>query len=240
MKSSCWLLAIGCWLAPAAALAVPDSTTADSVSSADGGQAPAATLHPRWLMLWAGGARHSRFHTRLGIRHRDFYMVGIRFGWQLPVSQRLAVDYFVDVVPLVVSTNNPIEYRAPGCEPQGEMPIRCEDLIMETATARGYGLSPIGVQLRVFPGTRIQPTLGLSIGAVWYDKPVPDPDEKRFNFMGDLAAGVSIRAGHSGAVALAIRQHHTSNANTGRVNPGIDSRVLSVGVTRSFGGRSRP
>ena len=240
MKSSYWLLAVGCWLWPAIAAAVPDSTTSDSVGGAEGGVARAATPHPRWVMLWAGGARHSRFHTRLGIRHRDFYMAGIRLGWELPVAQRLAVDYFVDFVPLMVSTNNPVEYRATLCDPQGEMPIRCEDVIMETATARGYGVTPIGVQLRMFPGTRIQPTLGLSIGAVWYDQPVPDPDEKRFNFMGDLAAGVSIRAGRAGAVALAIRQHHTSNANTGRVNPGIDSRVLSVGVTRAFGGRSRP
>jgi hypothetical protein len=190
-------------------------------------------------MLWAGGARHSRFHTRLGIRHRDFYMAGIRLGWQLPVSQRLAIDYFIDVVPLIVSTNNPTAYRAPPCEPQGGMPVACEDLIMETATTRGYGVTPIGLQLRGFPGSPIQPVLGLSIGAAWYDKPVPDPDEKQFNFMGDLAAGVNIRAGPSAAVLLGIRQHHTSNANTGRVNPGIDSRVLYAGFTLTLGKRTQ-
>jgi lipid A 3-O-deacylase PagL len=211
----------------------------DSIGGVDGRLARPSTPHPRWAMVWAGGARHSRFRTRLGIRHRDFYMAGIRFAWQLPVSERLAVDYFIDLVPLIVSTNNPTGFHEPPCEPQGEMPVVCEDLIMETATTRGYGVSPIGLQLRVFPGSRIQPLLGLSLGAAWYDKPVPDPDETRLNFMGDLAAGVSIRAGLSGAVVLGIRQHHTSNANTGRVNPGIDSRVLYAGFTRTLGRRGQ-
>lgn len=190
-------------------------------------------------MLWAGGARHSSFDTRLGTRHRDFYMAGVRLGWQLPVSRQLAVDYFIDVIPLMLSTNNPIEYRERRCEPQGEMPVVC-DPIMETATAHGHGVTPVGIQLRGFPESRVQPVLGLSIGAAWYDKPVPDPGEKRLNFMGDLAAGVHIRAGRSGAVVAGVRQHHTSNAGTGRVNPGLDSRVLYLGATRSLGRRSRP
>lgn len=174
------------------------------------------------------------------MRHRDFYMAGVRFGWQLPVSRQLAVDYFIDAVPLLLSTDNPIEYRERKCEPQGEMPVICGDSIMKQATAYGFGVNPIGLQLRAFPGGRIQPLLGLTIGAAWYDKSIPDPGAKRLNFMGDLTAAVQLRVGRFGAVVVGVRQHHTSNGGTGRVNPGIDSRVLHVGVTRSLGSRPRP
>lgn len=237
MTTRCWLLAIGCWLSPAAALAVPDSTTTGNAAESTRSPEAPSTAGFWWLGAWAGAALDSEFDTREGPRHRDFYMAGIRLGRALTVSRQLAIDYFIDVVPLLHSTNNPVGYHVVGTRPSVD---DCNvEVVMETATARGYGVTPIGLQLRVFPRSRIQPVLGLSIGAAWYDKPVPDPGEKRLNFMGDLAAGVHIRAGRSGAVVAGVRQHHTSNAGTGRVNPGLDSRVLYLAATRSIGRRSQ-
>lgn len=242
MRKRCWLLAFGCWLAPSAVLAVPDSIT---TGTALDGERSSKTPPPAglwWMGAWAGAALRSEFETREGPRHRDFYMAGIRLGRQLPVSRLLAIDYFIDVVPLLVSTNNPVRYREVPCGRAGaptSMPMLCGYAVMETATTRGYGVTPIGIQLRVFPGSRIQPMLGLSIGAAWYHQPVPDPGERRLNFMGDLAVGVQIRTGRSGAVVAGVRQHHTSNAGTGRVNPGLDTSVLHLGATRSLGRRAQ-
>lgn len=240
---SCWLLAIGCWLLPADARSSSDAANVDSIPAviASGGPDTAARASPSatgqwWVGAWGAAARHSKFYTRLGVRHRDFYLAGIRVGRELPVSRHLTVDYFVDVVPLLVSTENPVRFRkVVSCSPR---PCSLE-LEMDTETARGFGVTPIGIQVRGFPQSRVQPVLGLSLGAAWYDMPVPDPDEQRLNFMGDLTAGVQIRAGRSSAIVTGVRQHHTSNAETGRVNPGIDSRVVYLGVSRSLDARSR-
>lgn len=236
MKKSYWLLAIGCWLAPAGARALPDTTAAEIVDTAATQPQPARQPGKWWIGAWGAGARHSKFYTRLGIRHRDFYMAGIRIGRELPVSRHVAVDYHVDVVPLLISTDNPVAFSKRQVCKGSVCGLQLE---METATTRGYGLIPVGIQVRMFPRNRIQPMLGLSLGAAWYEKPVPDPDEQRLNFMGDLAIGFQMRVAQSSAVVAGLRQHHTSNAETGRVNPGIDSRVVYLGVTRSLGSRSR-
>jgi hypothetical protein len=221
VKTSRWLLAIGCWLAPVAASALPDST-----------------VGPWWVGIWGAAANDSKFDTRHGDRHRDVHMVGVRLGRQISASRRFALDYYVDIVPLIRSTNIPIAYR--------DEVVSCDALwcrveeVMETATVRGYGVTPIGLQLRAFPGAPVELVFGLSAGAAMYDKPVPDPGEKRLNFMGDLTVGVQLRLGQSGALLAGIRHNHTSNAGTGRANPGLDTRVLYAGVTRAVGRRSKP
>lgn len=238
MRMRYGLVAIGCWLCPAVATAMSDSTAVQNVSGIDGPPARPSSLGRWWIGVWGGAALHSEFDTRWGRRHRDLYMAGVRVGRQLSASRLLAVDYYVEVVPLIRSTNNPVEYRDIWtCVPPNPCTV---DAVMETATARGYGVTPIGLQMRAFPRNRVQVVLGLSLGVARYDRPVPDPDEKRFNFMGDLVLGTEIPLGRSSALLAGVRQNHTSNANTGPANPGLDSRVLYVGATRSFGRRSQP
>ncbi len=110
---------------------------------------------------------------------------------------------------------------------------------METATARGYAVTPIGLQMRAFHGRAVEAVIGASFGVVQYDAPVPDPGEKRRNFMGDIVLGVHVRTGRQGAITAGVRQNHTSNAGTGAVNPGLESRVVYLGVTRSMSRRSQ-
>lgn len=238
MIQRCGLLAFAFLLVPATGFAAPDSTAAESARGIDRSPATPSTMGPWWIGVWAGAANNSRFQTRHGRRDRDLRMAGVRVGRQMFASRRFAFDYFVDVVPWIRSTNIPVEYtQTVTCRPGNT----CTEIeVMETATVRGYGLTPIGLQMRAFPGNLVELVFGMSFGAAMYDRPVPDPDEKRLNFMGDLTAGVQVRLGHSGALLAGFRQNHTSNANTGPANTGMDSRVVYVGATRSLGRRSRP
>jgi hypothetical protein len=237
MNRVCWLLAIGCWLAPAAASASADSTTSGNAKAVVVSPARPSTAGPWWIGVWGAAANHSEFDTRQGVRHRDLQMAGIRVGRQLSASRHLALDYYVDAVPLIRSTNIPVAYREiVTCDVFN----RCRtDEIMETATVRGYGVTPVGLQLRAFAGERVQLVVGASAGAAMYDRPVPDPGEKRFNFMGDVTAGVQVHFGRSGALLAGVRHNHTSNANTGPANPGLDTRLLYAGFTRTLGKRAQ-
>lgn len=238
MRRLCWILAAGICLDSSTAFAAPDSTAADSLAGASG-TASRATAGPWWIGVWAGAALNSRFETRFGSRDRDFYVAGIRLGRQLSASPRFAVDYFIDVVPLLRSTNMPIEYRDEfGIVLAGTEFF--EGWVMETATVNGYGVSPVGLQVRAFPRSRVQLTGGFSAGVALYERQIPDPKGRKFNFMGEISAGVEIRTGRAGVVLAGIRHNHTSNANTARVNTGLDSRVAYLGVTRSLGRPSQP
>ncbi len=236
MRASYWLLAIGCWLLPAGIAAGQDSASVN----ADAPVERARPDRPWWVGVWTGAAKNSPFATRQGERRRDYYMTGLRIGRTMHSSRRLAFDYFVDLVPWVRSTNNPVRYTSEEtCAlRQGLLQCRRHE-VMKTATTHGYALTPVGLQMRALRGRPVEIVVGASFGAVMYDQRIPDPGEKRLNFMGDVTLGVQVPTDLGVTVLAGVRQNHTSNANTGDVNPGLESRVLYVGLTRSVG-RSRP
>jgi len=237
VRASYWLLAIGCWLLPAAIASGQDSAYANPDARVE----RARPDRPWWVGVWTGAARNSSFVTRHGERRRDYYLTGLRVGRTMHSSPRLAFDYFVDVVPWVRSTRNPVRYsQTVTCSPIGpSQALACTTTeIMETATARGFAVTPIGLQMRALRGRPVEIVLGASFGAVMYDQRIPDPGEKRLNFMGDVTLGVQVPTDLGVTVLAGVRQNHTSNANTGEVNPGLEARVLYFGLTRSVG-RSR-
>ena len=239
MKNGYWLLAIGCWLLPAAVVAHPDSLATDGVARA----AAEVPQGQWWVGMWTGAAKNSPFGTRHGERHRDYYMTGLRIGRTMHMSASLAFDYFIDLVPWIRSTNNPVKYsQIVTCTPvPPSNALACTSSeVMETATAHGYAFTPVGLQMRAWQGRPVELVAGASFGAVMYDQRVPDPGEKRLNFMGDVTLGVQVRTDPRGTLIAGVRQNHTSNASTGEVNPGLDSRVLYVGVTRFVGRRAKP
>ena len=235
MKRSYCLLAIGCWLLPSFVAAQDPAAT--EVGARDEREGP---IRPWWVGVWTGAAKHAPFATRHGERHRDYYMTGLRIGRTMHSSRRLAFDYFVDLVPWVRSTNNPVRYTSEEACAPWEGLYQCRQYeTMETATTRGYAVTPIGLQMRALRGGPVEIVVGASFGAVMYDQRIPDPGEKRLNFMGDVTLGVQVPMELGVTLLAGVRQNHTSNANTGDANPGLEARVLYVGVTRSVG-RSQP
>lgn len=234
MKRRFWLLAFGFWLAAGSAVGAQDSDAVDTVRHA--GARPSADGARRWhIGAWFGASFHSRFATRQGPRYRDLYMAGIRFLNAAEATRDVTLDYYVDLVPLIRSTNTPTEYR---WECSGTSnPPDCKSR-MVTETVPGFGITPVGLQLRAFARRKVQLTFGLGLGAAWYQSPVPDPDERQLNFMGDAGAGLQFELGEA-AVLAGIRHSHTSNGGTGEVNPGLDSRVIYLGVVRPLGRRAK-
>lgn len=240
-----WPSAIVCLLAAGsaaaaqgtAALPISDSVVVDNATASPVVSVRRPQRH--WLAgAWAGAAFNSGFATRQGRRHRDLYMAGLRFVSVDGRTGDFALDYYLEAVPLIRSTNTPVQYRAQPCLP-GPQPLACGEYDMITETVSGYGLTPLGFQLRAFARARTQLTMSLGLGLAWYRSPVPDPGEKRLNFMGDLGVGIQVRLGRA-AVLTGIRHNHTSNAGTGSVNPGLDSRVVYVAFTRPLSKRAQP
>lgn len=181
---------------------------------------------------------HSGFATRQGRRHRDVYMAGLRFVSADGRAGNFALDYYLEIVPLIRSTNTPVEYRPEPCPPRQSPADSCGGFEMITETVPGYGFTPLGFQIRAFAGRAVQVTMSVGLGLSWYHKPVPDPGEKRLNFMGDVGLGAEVPVG-SAAILLGLRHNHTSNAGTGPVNPGLDARVAYLGIIRPIGRRAR-
>ena len=196
------------------------------------------TARRRPITVWAAGARNQALQTRAGSTHdRDLYLIGLRVAWPLigrrgdpPFAQ---LEYVMEIIPLVVSTNMPkyaTEPLLPSCPTSG--PCAYAAPPVEQRTAFGAGLTPLGLALHV--GSR---PVGLVVrggaGVVYFSHAVPDPEEPRRNFTLDLAAALETRVSPWVMLTVGYRFNHLSNAGRGPVNPGMNSHMLEVGATRA-------
>jgi len=148
----------------------------------------------------------------------------------------MSVEYAPSLVPLAISTRNPIEYepRATRTCAEGTECSSYEGLSITTVplyeTTYGFGLTPVAFQLRFFRTSPVQLLTYVNGGALWFTHRIPDPEATRFNFTAELGAALQVNLPDRLGLVVGYSWHHTSNAGIGRVNPGLNSRALSVGI----------
>ena len=185
---------------------------------------------PATYGAWVAVARHSAYRTRTGVAgHRDFYLSNIRLGWALgggdDPTRIVNGWYFIDLVPMAVSTSMP-EYQwnsryQPGTLCPGATPILHD--------AYAVGLAPLGWELSLGRGPA-RLTIEASGGGLWFSRRIPDPEATRFNFTASAGPTLELRLVSGQTLRFGYLWHHTSNGGTGRVNPGMNSGIASMGV----------
>ncbi|HEY9517235.1 MAG TPA: acyloxyacyl hydrolase [Gemmatimonadaceae bacterium] len=213
-------------------LDIPETAPADSVTPDERHWPSSASFFGVRLAT----AHHSRIPNRISTpMYRDLYIVDLRAGWTMLARGPLSVEYVPSVVPLVISTGNPEYVQSAGeCPPEDDGCVVLyeggPEFVPRYHTAYGFGLSPVGFQLRLFRQSPVQILAHASGGALWFSRPVPDPEATRFNFTAELGSALQIRLPDHFGLVLGYTWHHTSNAGTGHVNPGLNSRVLTFGL----------
>ncbi|HEX9698786.1 MAG TPA: acyloxyacyl hydrolase [Acidobacteriota bacterium] len=79
-------------------------------------------------------------------------------------------------------------------------------------------------------GRRVLPVWKIGAGFLYADREVP-AGETRHNFSVLTALGVDVMVAERSALFLGYRFHHVSNADTGRINPGINAHTMMFGLT---------
>jgi hypothetical protein len=178
---------------------------------------------------WAAAARHSPFHTRTGVQgHRNFYLASFRLGWSLggnDARRSVSAVYFVDVIPAAISTDMPDYNWNSGCRPE----TLCPGATPIPHDVYAFGITPVGWALAVGAGPA-RLTMEASAGGLWFTRRVPDPVGTRFNFTASAGPTLEMRVTRSESLRLGYLWHHTSNGGTGKVNPGLNSGILALGV----------
>jgi hypothetical protein len=220
------------------AASVTDTSTIDALGRGSASRhGRGGITDPAFLELRLLTSRHSTVPTRMPTTaYRDMYIVDLRAGWTLTSNRFLSVEYAPSIVPLAVSTRNPKAYvptASAGCL-QGKSCADFTTLAIRTvpnySNTYGFGLTPVGFQLRLFRSSLVQLVTYANGGALWFTHRIPDPEATRFNFTAELGAAVQVNIPDRLGLVLGYSWHHTSNAGTGRVNPGVNSRALSVGI----------
>lgn len=217
-------------------LDAPHDTTREAPrAAAEAAALPSLDALP-FVGFWAAASRHASFATRLGTRYHDLYLMGMRVGWTIARGRNVSLDYIVNAIPLAVMNGNP-EYQYIGvtqpCPSGGFCQLRQTVQVVSTYHAvYGFGLAPLGIQLRLFARSPVQMLVHINGGALWFARPVPDPKATHFNFTAEGGGAVQWWVTSHQAISVGYEFHHSSNAATGDVNPGLNSTMLTIGVTR--------
>ncbi len=179
-----------------------------------------------WLFgAWFAGGTHEPIKTREGhMEDRALYVLGVSASRTVAHWRLGELRLTPTLVPAIIATANR-EYQSVVYDggTVGVLPYK--------KTAFGVGLIPFAAEMRFRFSDRTGIVLGGGGGAAYFDRRIPDPDETRFNFLADGHTGLYIRSG-LGTATFGFRLQHISNGDTGRVNPGLDSRMLFVGFGR--------
>jgi hypothetical protein len=148
---------------------------------------------------------------------RQLFLLNLQYARVLYATRPITLKYTAEVVPVAIE-----KQRSESFVSRGELQFD------PGGTAYGAGLSPLGVQVN-FGAKKVQPFLNGSAGFLYFDRQVPLRESSQFNFTYTGGAGVEIFVGPGHSLTLGWKYHHLSNAETGTLNPGIDSGVLYAG-----------
>jgi len=183
------------------------------------GNVPAAAAKsPNEFGIWVGYSPHS-FVLEGTSLHRKLFLFNLQYARILGSRGPFTVKYTADVVPVALET-----------QPTSYYIVRKKVLKNSPGTVFGAGANPIGLQVNL--GRRkIQPFANSSIGFLYFSRQVPAPASSQFNFTFDFGGGVQFFTASRRSFTIGYKYHHLSNADTGIINPGIDSNVIYVGFS---------
>jgi hypothetical protein len=104
--------------------------------------------------------------------------------------------------------------------------------LLQRQRSYGSGVSPVGFQSDFFPSSRVQPFLSTNGGFIYFDQRVLSPEGSQWMYTIDFGGGVNIFRKERQAVTIGYRYQHLSNANISEHNPGTDTNVFYVSVSR--------
>jgi len=96
----------------------------------------------------------------------------------------------------------------------------------------GSGLSPVGFRTNFFTDSRVQPFLSTDGGFIYFIDRVLSPQGSQWMYTIDFGGGLQIFRKQRQAVSIGYRYQHLSNANISLHNPGTDTNVFYVAVSR--------
>ncbi len=104
--------------------------------------------------------------------------------------------------------------------------------LLQRKRTYGSGLSPVGFRASFAPTSRVQPFLSMDGGFIYFADRVLSPQGSQFMYTIDYGGGFQIFRKQRQSVSIGYRYQHLSNANISHHNPGADTNVFYLAVSR--------
>lgn len=199
--------------------------------------------------LWGGLAQGSPQWGVLGeTPGMNVAILGLRLARPTSLEGPNAADRMttvhLDIIPLALMSTPYTSLRgtaAGNCDPDALclQPGTNAPGLFPNGSAVGIGVSPFGMTTHFRRTRRVSPSIGLTGGALFFDRRVPTTRGSAFNLTATLETALRFGDPDRTGFVLAYRFHHISNASFARENPGVASHLLTVGL-RSGRARTAP
>lgn len=103
-------------------------------------------------------------------------------------------------------------------------------------TVPGVGLSPIGMRLLWNDGGRVKPYFNVMGGLFGFTQKALSPTASYLNFTMQESLGLQLSLGNAWDLRAAVGDYHFSNAFIVPSNPGLDSMMYTIGLSRRLHG----
>jgi len=198
-----------------------------------GGSAMAATVRPEALSRspgWEGpGGRHE-FGALWGLSlmsgHIWGYAKDVKY---MPVDLRYSYEFYRHKDQWAVRYSPELTAIALLDWPT---PNAKASFLKQRTRVYGSGVSPVGIQWDFLPLRKVEPFLSTNGGMVYYGDRVLSPQGSQFMYTIDYGAGFNFFRHGNQAVTIGYRYQHLSNANISHHNPGTDTNLFYVGISR--------
>lgn len=160
---------------------------------------------------------------------RKLGTLNFRIGRVIGTPKAITVTYLLGFTPLVVARANEVRnpaYVSPSVTPNVPRTKR--------ETSYGFGGTPANFRFTFFPGSRVKPFAQVGAGVLFFNKSLPIPESRRFQFTGDFGGGFIVHlADPKRFLLFGYKYFHISNGNIGgkEWNPGYNANVFYVGFS---------
>jgi hypothetical protein len=199
--------------------------------------------------LWGGLAQGSPQWGVLGeTPGMNVALLGLRLArptsFTGPGTADRLTTVHLDIIPLALVSTPYTSLRgaaAANCNPDALclQPGTNASGLFPNGSAVGVGVSPLGMTTHFRRTQRVSPSVGLTGGALYFDRRVPTTRGAAFNFTATLETALRVGDPDRSGFVLSYRFHHISNAGFAHENPGVASHLLTVGL-RSGRARMAP
>ena len=164
-----------------------------------------------------------------------FRMLGMQFSRSLFVLGGAQFSWLIEVFPVLTGTVGAPPARVPTLTNNPDAygdPTRYARYTLHSVY--GVGIAPLSAQVLKPFSNRFATLLSATSGVALFNKVVPYGKATEANFTASGSMGVEFTATPTVGVAAGYTLHHVSNASLGASNPGMNSHMLFVRMSKSL------
>jgi hypothetical protein len=221
----------------ASPIAAQDSTAASANTRSDSTTRPKIRFEKYrqypWngVSVWAGSAYETRSASHNeNIVGGSMRVLGLQISRDVWRGERTRIAYVGEVLPVMLVRSGPPAKRMPDTArfsyPRAELDrFRYRD-------AFGIGFAPLGAEVTYQTSRRTSALFNVTAGGLLFTKIVPYGRGTQPNFTVSPGVALQWAAENRTLVALGYTFHHLSNASFGDSNPGMNSQIIYLRVSR--------